>query len=225
MAEKKTRVLIVEKEGLFRDLLARTLAGETTLEVVGLAGDGDTAVRLAKELQPDVVLSCVSPPGGPDGIQLGQAIKEGRPQTGIVILASAKQRHLLARMPQAEGPGWCYLLKESVTSMPVLVRAIESSAMGLMVIDPKLLASRLSPEDTGWTKLSSRHRAVLELMAEGYNNHAIAKKLAPLGEKSVENYVNHIYKQLGFARGGPWHPRVKAVLGYLEEGRSIASAH
>ena len=216
----RTKVLIVEKEGLFRDLLARALAGEASLEAVGAAANGETAFRLAQELSPDVVLIGLSAPGDSDSIELGQRIKQERPQTGIVVLASSRHKQLLARMPQIESSGWCYLLKESVTSMAVLVRAMESSAMGLMVIDPKLSASRWSSEGSRLGKLSSRHRSVLDLMAQGYNNRTIAQKLASLGEKSVENYVNHIYKGMGLSRSGQWHPRVKAVLTYLEEGQA-----
>lgn len=219
MAAGKTKVLIVEKEGLFRDLLARTLRGEAGMDVVGTAGDGEAALSLSMELAPDIVLIRVSPPLNFDAIELGQQIRRERPQTGITILTQATGRPV-PDVTRVDGPGWCFLLAESAATLPVLARAIESSAMGLMVIDPRLLTGHSNEEQSRPGRLSPRLRAVLELMDQGYNNRTITQRLKPLGHKSIENYINRVYKELGILRNGPWHARVKAVLTYLEEGRA-----
>lgn len=220
----RSKVLIVGEEGLFRDLLTRALANEPSLEVVGTATDADSALNLLRGLSPDVVVSNIRLPGGASAIELGRRIKQEKPETGIVMLGSLKDRQYLANIPPAESSGWCYLLRESIASVSVLVRAIESSALGLVVIDPKLIASRWPQEGSRLAKLSPQQRAVLELLAQGYNNHAIAQKLAPLGQKSIANYINLIYKELGLHRSGPWHPRVKSVLIFQEEGQPAATA-
>ena len=85
---EKTRLLVVDDEALFRQLLCRTLSAEPGMEVVGVAGDGETAIRLAKQDKPDVVLMDIELPGKLDGIEAALQIKKERPQTGIVILSA-----------------------------------------------------------------------------------------------------------------------------------------
>ena len=82
---EKTRLLVVDDEALFRELLCRTLSAEPGLEVIGVAGDGETAVQLASREKPDVVIMDIELPGKLDGIEAALQIKKERPQTGIVI--------------------------------------------------------------------------------------------------------------------------------------------
>ncbi len=78
-----TRVLIVEDEALFREMLSRTLAAEPGLEVVGVATEGKEAVRLAAELSPDAVIMDIALPGGMDGIDAALQIKAQRKEQGL----------------------------------------------------------------------------------------------------------------------------------------------
>jgi len=91
-----TRVMMVEDEPLFRDLLTRTLANEPGLEVVGIAEDGEAAIKLFKEVSPDVVLMDIELPGEIDGIDAALKIKEESPLTGIVILSVHSDRRYVA---------------------------------------------------------------------------------------------------------------------------------
>lgn len=216
----KIRVLIVEDEGLFRDLLRRVLSGEPRLEVVGAAADGETAVRLARELAPQVVLMDIELAGEMDGVTAGKRIKEERLETGIVLLSAHKEKEYLASVPLGQAAGWSYLLKQSVADASALVRAIQGSASGLMVLDPAIVAGLKPREGSRLARLTARQREVLELMAQGYNNAAIAEKLH-VGEKSVENYINAIYQELQLSGGERVHPRVKATLIYLEESQDL----
>lgn len=211
-----TRVMVVEDEGLFREMLSLSLKAQNGLEVVGTAGDGASAIRLAKEVSPDVIIMDIELGDGPNGIEAGIAIKGEDSKTGIVILSSHKEKQYLMSIPMAKASGWSYLLKQSVSDLGALTRAIEGAVSGLMVIDPQLAASLLPRKGSRLESLTARQRDVLELMAQGYNNRAIAEKLV-LGEKSVENYINAIYQQLQVNREDPVHPRVKAVLLFLEE--------
>ena len=82
---EKTRLIVVEDEALFRELLTSNLSKEPNLEVIETAEDGETAIRLARELQPDVMLMDIELKGNMDGIESALQIKKEREQTGIAV--------------------------------------------------------------------------------------------------------------------------------------------
>ena len=214
-----TRVVIVEDEALFRELLRRTLSAEPGLEVVGVAEDGETAIRLAGEAKPDVVLMDIELPGELDGIEAALRIKEERPQTGIVILSAHSDRRYVMSLPLEHSHGWAYLLKQSVQDMAAVVRAILGTKAGMVVLDPAVVSSLLPRQGSTVARLTPRQQEVLELIAQGYNNAAIAEQLI-LSEKSVETYINAIYQELHLSNEPDIHARVKATLFYLENSQS-----
>ena len=211
-----TRVLIVEDEALCREMLSRTLAAEPGLEVVGVATEGKEAVRLAAELIPDAVIMDIALPGGMDGIDAALQIKAQRKETGIVILSVHKDRRYVSSLPLSESPGWAYLLKQTVPDLSSVMRAIQGSVDGLVVLDPAVVETLQPRRGSAAARLTPRHRQVLELIAQGYNNTAIAQKLS-LTEKSVETYINSIYQVLQIPGEEGVHARVKATLVYLED--------
>jgi DNA-binding NarL/FixJ family response regulator len=212
-------VLIVEDEALFGELLRRTLAAEPGLEVLGVAQDGETAVRLAREARPDAVLVDIELPGEMDGIEAALRIKGERPETGIVILSNHRDRRYITSLPLEESPGWSYLLKQTVPDLATVVRAIQESMRGMIMLDPALVASLRPRRGSAVERLTPRQQGVLELIAQGYNNAAIAELLI-LAEKSVETYINAIYQELGLSREPDIHARVKATLFYLQESQT-----
>ncbi len=216
-SSQRIRMLIVEDEGLFRDLLCRSLSTDR-MEVLEGVTDGETAIRLARELMPDVVLLDIHLAGEIDGIAAGLRIKEERPETGIVILSAHNDRRYLSGIPPEQASGWSYVLKQSVRDLSTLTRAIEGSACGLMTVDPAVISDLKPREGTLLAGLTQRQLEVLELMAEGYNNASLAKALH-VGEKTVENYINAIYQQLQVSADKSLHPRVRATLLYLQETR------
>ena len=210
-----TRVLIVENEGLFRDMLRITLEGRPEFEVAGAVGDGQSAVLLAQDLEFDVVLMDIELGPGPSGIEAGIEIKELHPEVGIVLLSMHREKEALAAVPRELANGWSYLLKQSIANVEALSRAIDGAAAGLMMVDPELTVG-LHPRPGGrLAGLTPRQHQVLSLIAEGLNNSAIAEQLS-VSEKSVENYVNAVYQHLGVGRSERTHPRVQAVLTYLQ---------
>ena len=211
-----TRVFIVEDEPLFSDLLRRTLSAEPGLEVVGVVGDGETAVRLAGELTPDAVITDIELQGEMDGIEAALKIKEARPETGIVILSAHNDRRYVTSLPLSESPGWAYLLKQTLPDLDTLMRAILGSVNGMVVLDPAVVESLRPRRDSTTSKLTPRQQQVLELIAQGYNNTGIAQSLT-LTEKSVETYINSIYQVLQVSGGQGVHSRVKATLIYLQD--------
>lgn len=214
-----TRVLIVENEGLFRDMLRVALDGRDEFEVAGAVGDGRSAVLLAQDLAFDVVLMDIDLGPGPTGIEAGIEIKELHPDVGIVLLSMHKEKEALASLPAHVANGWSYLLKQSVSNVEALSRAIDGAVAGLMMIDPELTKA-LTPRSGGnLQSLTPRQSDVLTLLAQGFNNSSIGDQLS-ISEKSVENYVNAIYQHLNVRSEDSMHPRVQAVLAFLRDSDS-----
>lgn len=216
---EKTKIAIVDDEALFRELLSRTLSAEPGLEVVGTAADGEAAIRLAEEVSPDVIMMDIELPGELDGIEAALRIKEKTPQVGIVILSAHSDRRYVTSLPLEDSQGWAYLLKQSAPDVAAVVRAIEGSKAGMVVLDPAVVANLRPRRGSAVAKLTPRQQEVLELLAQGYSNAAIAQRLT-LSEKSVETYINIIYQGLFLSNEPETHARVKATLLYLENSRS-----
>lgn len=213
----KISVVLVEDEDLYRDLLRIALSQHPRLEVLGAFGDGESALEAVPGLQPRVAILDIELRGGLTGIQVGFLLRRRLPDLGIVLLSNHGDPQFLASLPQEVISGWSYLLKKSVNDVGSLQRAVEGAAARQVVLDPQLVAG-LRPRTGGkLTQLSPRQREILALIAQGFSNSAIAQQLV-LAEKSVENQINLMYRELGIDRQeSPVHPRVKAVLRYLRE--------
>ena len=224
MDERSTgpiRLVLVEDEDLYRDLLRGSLEQEEGLEVVGSFGDATATLVAAPALRPDVALLDVELGEGPDGIQVGLELRRRLPRLGIVILSNHADPRFVAALPRAAVAGWSYLLKTSIRERTVIVRAIQGAARGQVVLDPQVVAGRRAREGSPLTRLSPRQREILQLVAQGLTNAAIAERLV-LAEKSVENQLTIVYEHLGVARRDTAaHARVQAVLAYLRESRRL----
>jgi DNA-binding NarL/FixJ family response regulator len=219
--DNRIRVLVVEADSLLRDMLRAVLSAETRIELIGSAGDAADAVRIASAERPDVALIGLDANSETDALAVAQAISGSRAGARVVFLGERPDRRTLAALPAFRAAGWSYLLRQSVTDVATLVRAIDGAASGLVVLDP-LVVESLGRRDTRLSALTRRQLEVLSLMAKGYNNAAIARALV-LEEKSVENHINAIFGQLNLSRDDAGHPRVKAVLLYLQETLGTSS--
>jgi DNA-binding NarL/FixJ family response regulator len=206
-------VLVVEADSLLRDMLAKVLRAEARLDIVGATGDLTEATEIAGATSPDVALIGLDQESEQQALAAAQAISSAGAR--IVFLGEGPDRRTLAALPAFRAAGWSYLLRQSVNDVATLVRAIDGAAMGLVVLDP-LVVESLGQRETRLSSLTQRQMEVLSLMAKGHNNAAIAKALV-LEEKSVENHINAIFGQLNLSRSNAAHPRVKAVLLYLQE--------
>ena len=130
-----------------------------------------------------------------------------------------KDKEYISSLSMEEAGGWSYVLKQSVGDTAALGRAIEGSAAGFVVLDPEVVGGLKPRQGSFSARLTPRQQEVLALMAQGYNNAAIANKLV-LGHKSVENYINAIYQELNLSQGERVHPRVCAVLNYIQDSYS-----
>lgn len=216
MAES-VRVMIVEDQDLFREMLALSLSQSDSIQVVGAFPDAATALEGAPALMPDVALLDIELPGAMNGVQLGRRLRRLWPKVGIVLLSSHVDPAFLAAVPDAEIAGWSYLLKNSVRDLSAVLRAALGAAQGMVVLDPALLQGAPAREGGALAGLTPRQQEILQLIAAGYSNQAVADHLG-LTVKTVENQINRLYQELGVDRGdGAIQPRVMAVLTYLRD--------
>jgi len=217
------RLLVVEDEGLWRDMLRLALSAQPRMDVVGTATSKDDLHAICASLQPDVLLVDVRLNGEDLTLAGVHALKAEWPQIGVVVLAADSDREYLATMPPPNTPGWSYIIKQSLSDANGLVRAIEAAAAGLVVLDPAILSGRNDAHGSRLGRLTPRQMDVLHLMAKGYSNGAIGRALV-LEEKSVENHINAIFSQLVSSRDHSIHPRVRAVITYLQDTQHLSRA-
>ena len=187
------RVLITDDHGVVRQGLRMFLSLDGDLEVVGEARDGEEALRLARRLEPDVVLMDLLMPGM-DGIEATRAIKTGMPDVEVVALTSVLEDASVANAVKAGAIG--YLLKD--TDAGELRRAIRAAAEGRVHLAPEA-ANRLMREVRAPDRpepLTGRETEVLGLLARGRANKQISSELF-IEEKTVKTHVSNILKKLG----------------------------
>jgi DNA-binding NarL/FixJ family response regulator len=209
------RVVIGEDSVLLREGLARLLA-DAGFEIVGQAGDAEDLLRKVRGHKPDVaVIDIRMPPTHVDeGLQAAQSIREELPEVGILILSQyVEERYATALLSEgAEGVG--YLLKDRVAEIERFTEAVRRVGEGGSAFDPEVVAQMVGRREEPLAELSPREREVLELMAEGLSNRAIAGRIF-VSERAVERHVTSIFSKLGLSATGEEHRRVRAVLAYL----------
>jgi DNA-binding NarL/FixJ family response regulator len=218
MPVEKIKVLVIEDEALFREVLVDALSREGGLEIVGMTDDAEKAIALARQTKPNVILMDIELAGKVDGIDAALAIKKEDPEIGIVILSAHDNPRYVTSLPLGESAGWAYLLKQTVRDVSAVVQTIEGCARGMVIMDPAVMAKLHPRQGSNVYRLTRRQQDVLRLLAEGFNNATIARGLA-LTERSVESYINVIYQHLGFAGESEINMRVKAALAFLKSSQ------
>jgi len=217
--EAPIRVVLVEDEGLYREMLATCLAGEPDLEVAGSFESADQALRAIDEIEPDVAILDFELPGSLHGIDLGLALRRRLPRIGIVLLSNHAVPHLLSTLPAEAVPGWAYMVKKSVADVATLTRAIRAAAAGIVAIDSNLIGAMRPRAGSRLEALSARQREILEMLAQGFSNAAIGDAVKAT-ELSIAEEVSGLFDDLGIDRADrAVAPRVRAVLAYLQETR------
>jgi DNA-binding NarL/FixJ family response regulator len=203
----KIRILITDDHPVVREGLSGMLAGQSDFEVIGLAADGDTAVKMHGSLAPDVTLMDLQMPGL-DGVGAIKAIKAQQPSSRIIVLTTYDSDADILHAIEAGATG--YLLKDAPREE--LFRAIRAAARGESVlasaVAARLMTRMRAPAEEN---LSAREIEVLQLVAKGASNEEIGKSLH-ISTATVKTHLIHIYGKLGV------DDRTAAVTTALEKG-------
>ena len=211
------RIVIADDNLLVRRGIAALLE-EAGLQVTAQAGEVDGLLEAVEAETPDVAIVDIRmPPTYTDeGLRAAQAIRERHPEIGIVVLSQHVETGVAARVLAEHPARLGYLLKDRVTDVSEFVSTLRNVAAGGTALDPQVI-SRLLASDRGDGPLSAltmREREVLQLVAEGHSNPAIASKL-DITRRSTEKYVSSIFTKLGLPDTGNENRRVLAVLKLL----------
>jgi len=219
--EPPTRVVIADDSVLLREGIAALLV-DSGFEIVAQCGTADDLLMIVRSYRPDVAIVDIRmPPTHTDeGLRAAREIRESYPGTSVLVLSqyveSGYALDLLAE--SAEGVG--YLLKDRVSDVEDFGAALHRVAAGGTVLDPAVVGQLLARhrDRAPVTTLTPREREVLELMAQGRTNAAIARGLF-LSEQAVAKHIGAIFGKLGLAPTADDNRRVLAVLAYLRSTR------
>jgi DNA-binding NarL/FixJ family response regulator len=212
------RVVLGEDSLLLREGLARLLA-ETGHQVVAQAGDAEDLLRRVAAHKPDLALVDVRmPPTFTDeGIRAALRIRERHPQIAVLVLSEYVESAYALELFAAGTDGLGYLLKHRVSDLDQFLAAVERVASGGSALDPEVVRHLLGRhrDDDPLARLTPRETEVLDLMAQGLSNYAIAEALV-ITERAVEKHVTNIFSKLDLPPTAEAHRRVLAVLKYLQ---------
>lgn len=210
-----TRVLIADDSVPFREGLSALLLSASDLQVVGEAADGDEAITLAAELQPDVILMDLDMPGT-GGIEATRRVLNTSPHISVLVISMFEDDDLVFAALQAGARG--YLLKGAPKAE--ILRAIGAVTSGEAIFGPTIAKRLMSyfaaprpksalPE--AFPELTQREREILALVAQHRTNPEIARRLH-LSQKTVRNHVSNIFAKLQVA------DRAQAIIRAREAG-------
>ena len=194
--DDRARILLVDDHPMMRKGVVQLLEFEDDLEVVGEAGSGEEALRMAAELEPDMILLDLNMKGM-TGLDTLRALRENGEDARIVVFTVSDDRNDVINVLRAGADG--YLLKDMEPER--LLEHIRQAATGQLTISPQLtqvLAQALRGDDRpkGIEELTDRERQILRQLAHGYSNKMIARKL-DITEGTVKVHVKRVLHKLG----------------------------
>lgn len=215
------RVVLADDHLLIREGVAALLSSIDGVEVVSECADHDSLLETVEREQPDVVVTDIRmPPTHTDeGIRAARQIRASMPTVGVVVLSQYAEPSFVLRLFEDGSDRLGYLLKDRVTRGE-LQRALRAVTDGGSAVDSKIvevLVGNQSGTGSPIDALTPRERDVLEHIAEGLNNAAVAESLV-ISERAVAKHINSIFSKLDL---GPddeaVHRRVRAVLIWLSQ--------
>lgn len=210
--QKKIKILVADDHPPFAQGLSKLLMEQPDLMPVGIASNGEEAVRLVRELKPDVVVMDIAMPKL-NGIEATKQIKSELPTISVLVLSAYGYHPYVLSALEAGAAG--YLLKN--VPMRELLNAIRAVCMGETVLDQKvaekLLRSLTKPlgDTPSSSRLSSRELQVLKLGARGLSNKEIGDKLFA-SERTIQSHFTSIFQKLEVGS------RIEAVVKAIKEG-------
>lgn len=215
--DTRTRVVLADDSVLLREGVARLLE-DAGCEIVGRCGTADDLLLKVRSYKPDVAIVDIRmPPGYSDeGLQAAKQIREQHPSTAVLVLSQYVEAGYALELLQESAEGVGYLLKDRVSDVTEFAAAVKRVAAGGSALDPTVVAQLVGRRrrDSPLAELSPREHEVLELMAEGLSNAAIAARIV-VTERAVEKHVTNIFQKLQLPATHDTHRRVLAVLTLL----------
>ena len=209
--------MIADDSVLLREGVARLLE-EAGFEVAGQSGTAADLLRHVGLYKPDVAIVDIRmPPTHTDeGLRAAQEIRERHPQVGVLVLSQYVEASYAMELLQTSAERTGYLLKDRVSDLEQFTQAVQRVASGGTALDPAVVSQLVGRrrEHDPLEEITPREREVLELMAEGRSNQAIADQLV-VTLRAVEKHVTSIFAKLGLPASADDHRRVLAVLTYL----------
>lgn len=194
----KITVLVIDDHPLLREGLIKILSLDEDVKVVGEAGDGEEGIKLVDKLKPQVVLLDINLPKI-NGILVCKMIKERHPDTQVIVLTVCEEERQVLEIVRAGANG--YLLKD--VEPDVLLQAVKDAVAGKAPLHPKIAGTVLQQfgkmaralDENQENLLTNREKEIIQLMAKGATNRAIAKTLY-ISEKTVKNHITNIFRKL-----------------------------
>jgi DNA-binding NarL/FixJ family response regulator len=218
------RVVLADDNFLVREGVAKLLAEVDDLELVDSVDDAQALLASVAEHRPDAVLTDIRmpPTHTTEGIDAAKQIRIDFPDVGVVVLSQYVEEDYAFDLLADGVAGLGYLLKERISDIDELVRALQDVSRGGSALDPKvvegLMARRTAEAVSPRRGLTAKERQVLEQMATGRTNATIARTLF-MSERSVEKHISSVFLKLGLLDEGETNRRVSAVLAYVEATR------
>ena len=211
------RVVVADDSVLLREGVVRLLE-EKGFDVVAQAGDAEDLIRKVNAHKPDVAIVDIRmpPTNTDDGLRAALEIRAALPETGVLVLSQYVEEGYALELVGDSAGGVGYLLKDRVADVDRFVDSVRRVAEGGSALDPEVVSQLVgrARRDDPLAELTPREREVLELMAEGRSNNAIAAQMI-VTERAVEKHVTSIFSKLGVGEAPEDHRRVLAVLTFL----------
>src|SRR3712207_5007305 len=215
------RVVLADDNYLVREGVAALLAEAPEVELVEAVADPEALHRAVAVHKPDAVLTDIRMPPTftNEGIDAAKRIRSDFPGTGVVVLSQYVEPEYALELLADGVEGRGYLLKERVSDVTELVRALQDVARGGSALDPKvveaLLARKSRLGSSALAGLTDRERAWIREDPTGRINVATAKALF-MSERAVEKHIGSVFQKLGLSNESEVNRRVMAVLAFLE---------
>jgi DNA-binding NarL/FixJ family response regulator/class 3 adenylate cyclase len=211
------RVVIADDSVLLREGIVKLLE-DSGFDVAGQSGTADDLLLKVRSYKPDVAIVDIRmPPTHTDeGLRAAKEIREKHPGVGVLVLSQYVEAGYAMELLQESAEGIGYLLKDRVADVQEFADAVRRVGEGGSALDPTVVSRLVGRrrQDDPLSGLTPREREVLELMAEGRSNQAIADKLV-VTPRAIEKHVTSIFGKLGLPASSDDHRRVLAVLTYL----------